>query len=205
MYRSISSFTLCTQANKNTDSISNRVHTNFILSSARKYHSLNVHYRNLVRINWRLLPATGVLIDLEFKSTWAISDIVTRVICLRAVTTKRRMHQYVRLCFMSVFMRPRHFLREVAATIRATVSDDTVTAFRISAVAVHALCFVSKGVCNLCAADNPRADDKSFITVESRHGARLLLLSYSLLVPNRTRLHDEYSGESGSFSRERMH
>lgn len=35
------------------------------------------------------------------------------------------------------------------------------------------------------------AGDKSFIAAESRHGTRLLLPSYSLLAPNRTRLHDE--------------
>jgi len=114
------------------------------------------------------------------------SDIITHVICLWAMTAKRWIHQYVHLCFMLVFMRPRHFLREVAATIRTTVSDDTVTAFRISAVVVHALCFVSKGVCNLCAADNPRADDKSFITAESRHSVsssfRTLYLCQIVLV-----------------------
>lgn len=49
---------------------------------------------------------------------------------------------------------------EGSAVIRATVSGGTVTAFRVSAAVVHAFCFVSREVCNLCAPDNPRASKR---------------------------------------------
>lgn len=114
-----------------------------------------------------------------------------------------RVHLCTRPCLVSAFVCPRHFLRGIAATIRATHGFRRYRYRRFAFPPSPRTHYVSfrGGVCNLCAADNPRAGDKSFIAAESRHGTRLLLLlllpSYSPLVPNRTRLHDEYSGEGG--------
>lgn len=166
------------EANKSADSIWNRVRTNFMVSSVRKYRSLtkcslpkSQYQTDICSLRRGCLSVWNLNLE---EGAIRQRHSHTGIICLRAftATVKRQTH----LCASCRCSRvPDTSSAGSRPRFAPTVSGDPVTAFRISANAVHSLRFVSRGVCNLCAADNPRAGDKSFIAAESRHGARLLL------------------------------
>lgn len=90
---------------------------------------------------------------------------------------------------------------EGSAVIRATVSGGTVNAFPPPSY-THFASFREKCVIYAHQIIRERANDKSFIAAESRHSPPPFV---SLLALSRTRLHNEYFGEGGSFRRERIH
>lgn len=153
MYRSIPSFISYAQTRAQILSQTELEQTSCYLQ-VRKYRSLTK--RSLPKSHADQLTFAScnekMLIGLEFKSTRTIRQqhSHTDIICLRGGSKV----VCARLCS---YRCPDTSSAGSRSRIRATVSGDTVTAFCISAVVAHALCFVSRGVCNLCASDNPRS------------------------------------------------
>jgi len=111
-------------------------------------------------------------------------------------TAKRRMHSCVRLCRRSCVPQllprsrghdSRHNFRRYRYRVSHFRRRRVRTAFRAECV-IYA-----------------RIIRERVINHSSRPVTALVSSSLLLYSPNRTRLHDEYSVEGGSFSRERMH
>lgn len=156
MYRSTPSFTLYAQTRTQILSQTELEQTS-CYPRVRKYRSLNllnVHCRNLARTNWRFAPCNEeMLIGLEFKSTRIIRQRHSHagIICLRGGGKAASAS--------SVFVYAR-----IGVPTLPPWGRGHGFAPRFPAIPLPRFAFpsssrthVSRGVCNLCASDNPRS------------------------------------------------